>query len=115
MIHPGETLCATLEVDGERVDPLTVTSSDDPENTLIVRSWNERGTEDTYLSLHNPLDVFLRYEATVFEPGTSEGQYSSSCPVLSRRLGIEHWPYLVREFQLGRFAAEPESEEIVCR
>jgi hypothetical protein len=114
-IRPGEVLCITLRAEGDKVIPVAVTTTDDPNTTLIVRAWHEPGKPDTFMLLHNPLGAFLRYEATMFLPGRSQGEYTSSCPVLSRRMAFEHWPYQISSLKLGKFSLEPDSEQMWCR
>ena len=38
-ILPGETICVTLQVQGDSVVPVAVVSTADPANTLVVRLW----------------------------------------------------------------------------
>jgi len=114
-IRPGQTVCVQLRLDGSVVVPETIVSVADPESTLILKAWLDADNSDTFLTLHNPLDVFLRYEASMLVPSASRHEYTSSCPVLSRRLSMEHWPYPIDELTLRHFSAEPESETIECR
>jgi hypothetical protein len=114
-IVPGQTICLTLQLRGDSVVPVSVVSTVDPQNTLVVRLWQESGTNETFLTLHNPLNKFLSYQASLLRPGTFQRQYTSSCPVLSRRLGVEQWPYPVNEITLSDFAALPDSDKMVCK
>jgi hypothetical protein len=112
-IKPGETICLQLEARGNIVVPTSVITAYSPENTLVLRLWQENG--ETFLSLRNPLGGFLRYEASMLLPGQSQYQYTSSCPVLSHRLGIEQWPQVVDAIMLKNFKALPESETMNCQ
>jgi hypothetical protein len=100
---------------GDSVVPVAVVSTANPTNTLVVRLWQESGTNEMFLTLHNPLNTFLAYQANLLRPGTSQRQYTSSCPVLSHRLGIEQWPYQVSEITLSNFTSLPESNDMVCK
>ena len=114
-ILPGETICVSLKVQGDSVVPDAVVSSISPESTLVVRLWQEPGSGATFLTLHNPLATYLGYQAHLLRPGASQREYTTSCPVLSRRVGIEQWPYQVREITLSNFASLPVSNAMVCK
>lgn len=113
-VRPGQTVCVELRLDGSRVVPVRVVAEIQGDNTLVLRAWQEPVGQETFLSLHNPLDTNLRYKAHMSRSAGSALEYTSSCPVLSRRLGIEHWPYPVVEFQLSQFQAELETETMEC-
>ena len=113
-IHPGETICVDLELRGKKVVPVAVVSVASPGKTLILKVWHEPGKPDTLLSVHNPFDAFLRYEAHMLVRGQAEAEYTSSCPVLSKRLGLEHWPYEIKELTLSGFKVLPETGDMVC-
>jgi hypothetical protein len=112
-IKPGETICLRLQVQGKSVSPVAVVSTAEKNNTLVLRMWQEGG--ETFLSLNNPIDAFLRYEASMLLPGQSQYQHTSSCPVLSQRLGIEQWPQAVSALTLKNFESFPDSDRIECR
>jgi len=114
-ILPGQTLCLKLELRGESVLPVSVVSVANPEDTLILKFWQEPGTDEMFLSLHNPLSTFLRYQAYMLRPGQQEREYTSSCPVLSKRIGVEQWPHLVSEITLSGFTSLPESKALSCQ
>ncbi len=114
-VRPGETVCIRLEVAGSSVTPAEVVSTNVEGSTLVLRAWSEPGSNFTFLSIHNPLDALLRYEAYLISGRKDSPEYTSSCPVLSHRLGIEHWPYAVTEFTLAGFRTIPETEGIECK
>lgn len=114
-IRPGETICVELQIRGDKVVPVATVSVANPDSTLVLRAWNEPGKPDTLLSVHNPLGSLLRYEAHMLIPGKRKPEYTSSCAVMSRRFGLEHWPYAIKELTLGEFKALPESDTIECR
>jgi len=114
-LRPGDTICVRLEVHENSVVPAEVVTTSTAENTLVVRAWIEPGTSETYLSLHNPLASFLRYEAHLVQVGSKQSEYTSSCPVLSGRIGIEQWPYAVSSFSLSGFKLLPESGQLACQ
>jgi hypothetical protein len=113
--RPGETICVELQVHGNKVSPVAAVSVANSDSTLVLRAWNEPGKPDTFLSVHNPLNVFLRYEARMLVPGETQVEYTSSCPVMSRRFGIERWPYAINAITLAEFKAIPESNTMECR
>jgi hypothetical protein len=41
--------------------------------------------------------------------------HTSTCPVLSERFGIEHWPYELVELRLGSFRALADSKTVECQ
>ena len=114
-IGPGEAICVQIEVRGDEVVALGVVATATAGNTLVVRSWREPGSSETFMSLHNPLETNLSYEANMLRAGTSQWEYTSSCAVLSRRIGIEHWPYSISQFKLNAFKSLPPSQQIECR
>lgn len=114
-IRPGETICIALELRGDAVIPSRVVSTANPENTLVLRFWQEPGKDEMVLTLHNPLHTFLRYQAVMLRPGSSRVEYTSSCPVLSRRIGMEYWPHKISELTLSNFEQLPDSKTIECR
>lgn len=113
-IRPGETLCVSLQVDGAAVTALRVVASANTKDTLVVRFWQEPGTSDMFLSVHNPLGRFFKYRAALLRPGSLQYEYTSSCPVLARRLGIEHWPFPIAQLSLSDFTLLPNSNTMHC-
>ncbi len=114
-IRPGQTICLNVQVDSSSVVPVAVVSTADSENTLILKFWQEPGSGDSVLTVHNPLSTFLRYKAHMLRPRSSQSEYTSSCPVLSKRFGLEHWPYAISELTLSGFETLPESGTITCQ
>ena len=114
-IKPGETICVELQMRGDRIIPVAVVSVANQDSTLVLKAWNEPGKPDTFLTLHNPMDVSIRYEAQMLLPVKSHAEYTSSCPVMSRRFALEHWPYAITELTLSNFRVEPESNTMECR
>jgi hypothetical protein len=114
-IRPGETICVVLEVKGTSVSATRVVTSANPQNTLVVKFWQEPGTNDMFLSVHNPLNSYLRYQAEMLRSGSLQYAYTSSCPVLSRRLGIENWPFQIAVLNLSNFKVLPDSNTMECK
>lgn len=114
-ILPGQTICVTVQVHGNSVVPLSVVSSEDPGNTLILKFWQESSTNDMVLTVHNPLATFLRYRAYMILPGSSRPVYTTSCPVLSKRFGLEHWPHAISLITVENFESLPLSQTITCQ
>ena len=114
-IKSGETICVELRLNGNSVSPVAIVSEADESTTLVLKAWNEAGKPDTFLTIHNPLNVFLRYQAHMLVPGHTQIEYTSSCPVMAGRFGLEHWPYPIQELRLANFSVEPESTTIECR
>lgn len=114
-IRPGETICLTIQAQDNSVVPVAVVATANPENTLILKFWQEPGTTDMVLTVHNPLPTFFRYKAHMLRPGSSVYEYTSSCPVLSKRLGIEHWPHAITVLKLSDFSSFPDSDTMTCQ
>jgi hypothetical protein len=104
-----------VQVQGSSVVPIAVVPTANSDNTLILKFWQEPGTGDAVLTVHNSLATFLRYKAHTLRPNSSRSEYTSSCPVLSKRFGLEHWPYAIAELTLSGFESLPESETITCQ
>ncbi|MBB6185386.1 hypothetical protein [Oleiagrimonas soli] len=115
IIEPGQTLCVDLHVDGTRVEPVRIVTTADPKRTLIIRFWNEPGTDDMYLTLHNPLPSTLRYHATMRRSGSYVYEATSVCDILSKRLAIEHWPYPIAALHLSGFSTTGSEDRVQCR
>jgi hypothetical protein len=114
-IRAGETICLTLHVEGDSITLVRVVTPSDPKDVLVVKLWEDAHTDDTFLTINNPLSAFIRYEATLLRPGNSQPQHTSTCDVMSRRVGFEQWPYAVSELKLKAFASLPEAKAIECR
>jgi hypothetical protein len=114
-IRPGETICLAVEVRGESVTPLAAVAPREPQGVVVLRFWQERGTEQMYLSVHNPLETALLYEATMLLPGDTSGQHTSTCPVGAKVVGIEQWPHRIARLRLTRFQTMAWTKPLPCR
>jgi hypothetical protein len=114
-IRPGETICVALQANGMSVVPARVVASATSQDTMVVKFWQEPGTNKMFLSVHNPLHGFLRYRAEMVRPGSLQYQYTSTCPVLSDRLGIENWPFPITALNLSNFETLPDSKTMECK
>ena len=106
-IRPGQVVCVQLRVESDAIVPVAIVSESNLDSTLVLKSWIEAASSDTFLTLHNPLDLLLRYEANMVRLNEAQAEYTSSCPVLSLRLSLEHWPYPISELRLSNFSIEP--------
>jgi hypothetical protein len=114
-IRPGDIICVSLETDGASVSPAVVVASANPKDTLVVKFWQEPGTSNMFLSVHNPLSSFLQYRAEILRPGSLQYEYTSSCPVLAHLMGLENWPFPIAELGLSNFKLLPDSKAIECK
>ena len=114
-IRPGDIICVSLKTNGASVTPAQVVASADPKDTLVVKFWQEPGTSNMFLSVHNPLGSFLQYRAEMLRPGSLQYEYTSSCPILARLLGIENWPFPIAALSLSDFKVLPDSKTIQCK
>jgi hypothetical protein len=113
-VRPGETICISVEVRGNRIVPLKVESAA-TQSTIVFKAW--RDGNDTFLRVQNPLSTYLRYEAAMARADRAfQLEYTSTCPVLSGgRFALEHWPYPIAAFALSSFTAMPESDQMECK
>lgn len=114
-IRPGEVICFNVRSEGNTLIPTEIVSTDAPERAVVLKLWLDPTTGDAVLTVHNPLSAFLRYQAYMFRPGATQREYTSSCPVLSKRMSLEHWPYPIAALTLSHFTTEPESKSITCK
>ena len=112
---PGDTICVSLDLRGDKAIPVAIVDHADPRQVLILRLWQQPGSEDSYLFIRNPLGSYLRYKAYLLRPDSTQREYTSSCPVLSQRFGLEHWPYPISELTLAEFTTEPETDRVACK
>jgi hypothetical protein len=113
-IKPGDVICVQFQTKGDEIVSFSVVDKGEVKDTLIIHFWQEPNTDEMYLTLHNPLGTFLKYDASILLPSKSEHEYTSSCPVLSRRMGIEQWPQIINELALTNFRSMPESKTMTC-
>jgi hypothetical protein len=114
-IRPGETICLSLQVKGDVIALVQVVTPPDPKDVLVLRLWQDPQTNETFLTINNPLATFIQYEAALLRPGSSQAEATSSCDVLSHRIGLEQWPYPISELILKNFKSLPESKSVGCR
>jgi len=113
-IRPGEVICVRLKMLGSVVVPAEIVEKGGPADTLIIRMWQEKGDQATYLYIHNPLGRLLVYDASMLRLGASTFQHTSTCPVLSHRIAFEQWPYPIATLVLANFVTKPDDGQIVC-
>lgn len=115
-IRPGQTLCIRLKVEGDVVRPEAVVSSRDSANTLVLRMRDEPGTGTTFLYLYNPLSRNLLYDAVLSKQGKTQAEHTSTCPVLSSRMGFEYWTYyFVSRLTLTQFKLASDDAKFDCK
>ncbi|MGE0520803.1 MAG: hypothetical protein AB7P78_17595 [Candidatus Binatia bacterium] len=102
-IRPGETLCVTVRSEGLALAPVAVVGDADPGEKIVLRSWQEPGSDDVFLTVHNPFPQHLKYGIAILRPGERRFQRTGSCPALSNRFALEQWPYPVAAIALAEF------------
>lgn len=106
-IHPGETICLEMRADGSAMVATRVVDSPiDAATTIVLRSWREGN--DVFLTVHNPFPKDIKYRAGMLLPGEARHRKTSSCPVLSRRMSLEHWPHPIDEILMTDFHFAPD-------
>lgn len=106
-IHPGETICLGMKKDATGIIPLAVVDSGTAASSVVVvRFWLEG--DQSFLSVHNPFPSNIKYRAGMLLAGENRPRATSSCPVLSRRMSLEHWPHRIAELLLTDFRFAPQ-------
>ena len=113
-IRPGETLCVELQSRGDSVVPVELLESASPD-ALVLTLKQDQASQGATLTLQNPFPVLLSYQAAIRIPSRSDTHHTSTCPVLSHRLGIEMWPQQIEEVTLSGFKRVPEGATLVCK
>jgi hypothetical protein len=114
-VRPGDIICVSLETNGASVSPSQLVASANPKDTLVVKFWQEPGTTNMFLSVHNPLGGFLHYRAELLRPSSLQYEYTSSCPVFAHLLGIESWPFPIAALSLSDFKVLADSKTVQCK
>ncbi|MDC7684354.1 hypothetical protein PQU92_13785 [Asticcacaulis sp. BYS171W] len=90
-----------------------------PPNTLLVSYGQMDDKPDTWLKIESTLPENLKYNALMmlFKPAGETGYQfrpTSSCPVLSGKIAIEHWPHPIGPILLAkpRFVAK---DDLACK
>jgi hypothetical protein len=60
-----------------------------------------------FLTVHNPFPEQIKYRAGMLIPGEPHFRKTSSCPVLSNRMSLEHWPHPIVALVLTDFRFAP--------
>jgi hypothetical protein len=78
---------------------------------IVLRSW-WHNQSDVFVSIENYLGPPLKPTFLMRVSNASGFVPTSSCPVT--KLGIEHWPHPIVEFQIETFFALSATDEMVC-
>lgn len=101
-IFPGETLFVEADRDENRLVNLrAVKRVRDPERTLELKFWQDKGKPDMFLKVNNPFPKTMKYHAVMMLLDSDKLYKTSSCPVLAGKIALERWPHVV--FQLLLF------------
>ncbi|MBL0164467.1 MAG: hypothetical protein IPP82_12725 [Xanthomonadales bacterium] len=111
---PNQVACFALKVTDARIQLIEPPKGAAPESLLVLKLWYEPKTEKSFLSIHNPLSLFLTYKAHIRRTGAKSLEYTTTCPVLSHRDGLEFWTYEMSEIVISNLALVPESKTIEC-
>lgn len=111
---PDQVACFALKVTDGRIQLTDPPKSAAPENLLVLKLWYVPEAGKSFLSIHNPLSQFLTYKAHILRVGAKSLEYTTTCPVLSRRDGLEFWTYALSEITISDLALAPESKTIEC-
>ncbi|MDX1487146.1 MAG: hypothetical protein R3268_03020 [Acidiferrobacterales bacterium] len=115
-IFPGETLFVEVDRDKNRLVNLrAVKQMRDPNRTLELRFWQEKGKPDMFLKVNNPFPKPMKYHAVMVLLDSDKLYKTSSCPVLAGKIAFERWPHAVFELLLFDFhLVEDGASKSVC-
>jgi len=101
-IRPGETICLAFQEDASGIT-LTgvVESTSDVGAIMVLKAWSEGS--DVFLTVQNPFSKDIKYRAGMRLPGEERARKTSSCPVRSGIMTLEHWPHPIDEILLTDF------------
>lgn len=103
-IFPGETLFVEADRDENRLVNLrAVKQVRDPDRTLELRFWQDKGKPDMFLKVNNPFSKAMKYHAVMMLLDSDKLYKTSSCPVLAGKIAFERWPHAVFELLLFDF------------
>lgn len=103
-IFPGETLFVEADRDENRLVNLrAVKRVRDPDRTLELKFWQDKGKPDMFLKVNNPFPKTMKYHAVMMLLDSDKLYKTSSCPVLAGKIAIESWPHAVFELLLFDF------------
>ena len=112
-IYPGETVYLEVEVkDANIISMKAVKEVTKPSSTLVIKfkQNSDKGVHQSMaLTVENPFDLVLGYEALMFPLKTKKFVKTSIYPVQPGLAGIEMWPDLITTLALGNWKFKPRS------
>ncbi|NIO38738.1 MAG: hypothetical protein GTO41_00175 [Burkholderiales bacterium] len=116
-IFPGETLLVEADRDGNRLVNLrAVKQMRDPDRTLELKFWQDKGKPDMSLKVNNPFPKAMKYHAVMVLPESDKLYKTSSCPVSAGKIALERWPHAVFELLLFDFRlVEDDASKSRCK
>lgn len=115
-IFPGETLFVEADRDENRLVNLrAVKQMRDPDRTLELRFWQDKGKPDMFLKVNNPFSKAMKYHAVMMLLDSDKLYKTSSCPVLAGKIAFERWPHAIFELLLFDFRLiEDDASKSAC-
>jgi hypothetical protein len=117
-VYPGETL--DFEADENPDSTLTlhlVSRVEHPEKTITVSLAQAATVADgtgMIFSIKNPFDRDIRYHMGIMSLAHERIVATSTCPVLKKIFGIEHWPYPLFQVIIGKVGFMKTGEPRSC-
>ncbi|MEE8294617.1 MAG: hypothetical protein V3R64_02795 [Sphingomonadales bacterium] len=115
IIYPGEELF--IEAEKSETGPINlklVKENTNPERTFIFKFFQSEGT-DMMLSVTNPFDKMLKYQALMVLPEDGNLYETSSCAVMAGLMGFEMWPQPIFQLIIADMKFVEPTDSIVCK
>lgn len=110
-IFPGETLFVEADRDENHLVNLrAVKQVRDPDRTLELKFWQDKGKPDMFLKVNNPFSKTMKYHVVMMLLDSDKLYKTSSCPVLAGKVAFERWPHAIFELLLFDFRLVGDDE-----
>jgi hypothetical protein len=109
-IYPGEELNVEAEIKGDSIFSMQVVEKiKHPERTIKIKFFQnvtDRSNTQMILSVVNPFDEKLIYNAMMYTVGSQEWQPTSIIPIHPKLVGYETWPDVIATIALEKWRFE---------
>ncbi|WP_298144861.1 hypothetical protein [Flavobacterium sp.] len=109
-IYCGETLFVECEIQGDSIHKMQVVEKNlNPSKTIEInfsQSAEDRKNIRTNLSVRNPFEKKLSYQAFMFSPKSEQWVNTSIIPVLPKLVNYELWPHAIISLVLVEWKLE---------
>lgn len=109
-LYCGEKVFIECEIKADSIHTMKVVAKNKhPEKTIIIEFYQKIDSDsriNTFLTVKNPFDKILKYDANMYTLNSKEWVPTSILPILPNLLGIEHWPHPIITFGLDNWRIE---------